>query len=175
LGEIALRPLPDFGALGTVVVVVLGAVVVVVTTVVVGEMVVVVSLTIVVVVSGIVVVGSDTVVVVVVVGESSGVSTRFTIGVEAVLFVFTKRAFTSLGARAGFIDRTRAASPATCGDAIEVPEMVLVAVLPEIHAEVICEPGAHMSTHDPKFEYEARESRLSMAPIVMAPGTRAGE
>ena len=35
-----------------------------------------------------------------------------------------------------------AATAATCGAAIEVPLMVLVAVDPPIHAEVIAEPGA---------------------------------
>jgi hypothetical protein len=70
---------------------------------------------------------------------------------------------------------TRAASPATCGDAIDVPEIVLDAEVLEIHAEVICVPGAHMSTQDPKFEYEARASRTSVAPMVIAAGTRAGE
>jgi hypothetical protein len=32
-----------------------------------------------------------------------------------------------------------------------------------------------MSTQDPKFEYEARASRTSVAPMVIAAGTRAGE
>ena len=154
-----MRPLPDFGDLGTVdggtvvvvapgavVVVVRGIVVVVVTT----EVVVVLSTIVVVVVSITVVVLSGTVVVVV--GVSSGVSTRLTIGVADVLFFCTRRVLTSVGVSAGFIERTRAAKPATWGDAIEVPEMVFVAVLPEIQAEVICEPGAHMSTHEPKFE-----------------------
>ena len=43
----------------------------------------------------------------------------------------------------------RAASPATCGEAIEVPEIVRVADEPPIHADVILEPGAQRSTHDP--------------------------
>lgn len=152
-----MRPLPDFGDLGTVdggtvVVVAPGAVVVVV-----RGIVVVVSITVVVVSTIVVVVVSITVVVlsgtvVVVVGVSSGVSTRLTIGVADVLFFCTRRVLTSVGVSAGFIERTRAAKPATWGDAIEVPEIVFVAVLPEIQAEVICEPGAHMSTHEPKFE-----------------------
>ena len=52
----------------------------------------------------------------------------------------------------------RAASPATWGAAIDVPEIVRVDVEPEIHAEVMPEPGAYMSTQLPKFEYEARLS-----------------
>jgi len=42
-----------------------------------------------------------------------------------------------------------AATPATCGDAIEVPEIELVAVSDVYHAEVIEEPGAKMSTQVP--------------------------
>ena len=45
--------------------------------------------------------------------------------------------------------RYRAATPATCGVAIDVPLMVLVAVLLLIHAEVMPTPGAKMSTHVP--------------------------
>lgn len=47
---------------------------------------------------------------------------------------------------------TRAATPATCGDAIEVPEIVFVADPLEFHADVIDDPGAKMSRHLPKFE-----------------------
>ena len=43
----------------------------------------------------------------------------------------------------------RAASPATCGEAIEVPEMVRVADEPPIHADVMFVPGAQRSTQDP--------------------------
>ena len=46
----------------------------------------------------------------------------------------------------------RAANPATCGAAIEVPEIVRVAEAPEIQADVIPVPGAYISTHPPKFE-----------------------
>ena len=69
----------------------------------------------------------------------------------------------------------RAARPATCGAAIDVPEMVRVAVDPEIHAEVMLLPGAYMSTQRPKLEYEACASLFSVAPIVKAEGARAGE
>lgn len=104
--------------------------------------------TMVVVDSGIVVAGA----VVVVTGVSPGSSTRLTIGVVAALFFCTRRVRISETDSDGFIDNRRAARPATCGDAIEVPEIVRVALAPPIHDEVICEPGAHMSTHDPVFE-----------------------
>ena len=48
-----------------------------------------------------------------------------------------------------FADSTSAAAPATCGDAIEVPLIELVAVSLVRHAEVIDEPGAKMSTQEP--------------------------
>ncbi len=46
----------------------------------------------------------------------------------------------------------KAAMPATCGDAIDVPELVFVAVFDVYHAEVMFDPGAKTSTHEPKFE-----------------------
>jgi hypothetical protein len=48
--------------------------------------------------------------------------------------------------------RISAATPATCGDAIDVPEMVFTALEPVCHAEVIDDPGAKISRHFPKFE-----------------------
>jgi len=45
-----------------------------------------------------------------------------------------------------------AARPATCGHAIEVPEIILVALLLVNQEDVIDWPGAKMSTHDPAFE-----------------------
>jgi hypothetical protein len=42
-----------------------------------------------------------------------------------------------------------AATPATCGAAIDVPDMTLVAVVLPIHAEVMLEPGANTSTQRP--------------------------
>jgi hypothetical protein len=45
-----------------------------------------------------------------------------------------------------------AATPATCGDAIEVPDICAVAVVLEIPAEMMDEPGAKISIHAPKFE-----------------------
>ena len=43
----------------------------------------------------------------------------------------------------------KAATPATCGEAIEVPEIVLVALFDVYQEEVMFEPGANTSTHDP--------------------------
>ena len=65
-----------------------------------------------------------------------------------------------------------AAAPATCGDAIEVPLIVLVP--PVYQAEVIDEPGAKMSRHDPKLENDERVSLLVVEPTVITRGSRAG-
>ena len=46
-------------------------------------------------------------------------------------------------------ERTRAAAPATCGEAIEVPEIVFTAELEVLQADVIPEPGAKMSRQLP--------------------------
>ena len=45
--------------------------------------------------------------------------------------------------------RKSAATPATCGLAIEVPLIVLVSLSLPIQAEVISEPGAKTSTQEP--------------------------
>ena len=71
--------------------------------------------------------------------------------------------------------RNRAATPVTCGVAIDVPLIVLVAVLLVDHADVMLEPGAKMSTTLPKFEKDDRASLIVVAPTVMAVLTRAGE
>ena len=42
-----------------------------------------------------------------------------------------------------------AATPATCGDAIDVPLIVLVARVDVYQADVMLEPGAKMSRHVP--------------------------
>jgi hypothetical protein len=49
----------------------------------------------------------------------------------------------------GAISKPSATTPATCGDAIEVPEIVFDAVVDVYHAEVMLDPGANTSTHDP--------------------------
>jgi hypothetical protein len=71
--------------------------------------------------------------------------------------------------------RNRAATPATCGVAIDVPLIVLVAVLLVNHAEVMLDPGAKMSTTLPKFENEERASLIVLDPTVIASVTRAGD
>ena len=69
----------------------------------------------------------------------------------------------------------RAIPPATCGDAIEVPEIVATALFFPIHDEVMPTPGAIISTQDPVLLNDATESALVLAATVMAFGTRAGE
>jgi hypothetical protein len=68
-----------------------------------------------------------------------------------------------------------AAIPATCGDAILVPLIVLVAVVDVCHAAVMEEPGANKSRHVPKFEKDDRASELVVDPTVIALGSAAGE
>src|SRR5262245_61056389 len=58
---------------------------------------------------------------------------------------------------------------------MDVPLMVLVAVLLVAQADVMLEPGAKMSRQVPKFENEDRASVLVVEPTVMAAPTRAGE
>jgi hypothetical protein len=61
-------------------------------------------------------------------------------------------------------ERYRAATPATCGVAIDVPLMVLVAVSLVFHVEVMLEPGAKTSTQVPKFENDERASVVVVDP-----------
>ncbi len=75
----------------------------------------------------------------------------------------------------GFASRYKAAAPTTCGVAMDVPLMVLVAVLLPIHAEVMFTPGARILTHDPKFEKEAQPSLMVVAPVVIAVGVLDGD
>jgi hypothetical protein len=72
-------------------------------------------------------------------------------------------------------DRISAATPAACGEAIDVPLMVLVAVFDPIHDEVMPTPGANRSRQLPKLLNEARASFCPVAPRVIAAGVRAGE
>ena len=71
--------------------------------------------------------------------------------------------------------RYSAAAPATCGDAIEVPLIVFVAVSEEYQAEVMPDPGAKRSTQLPMFENDERASLEVLAPTVRAAGTRPGD
>ena len=56
---------------------------------------------------------------------------------------------TALGEAPGLFCRYRAATPATWGEAIEVPLMVFVALLLVYQAEVMFEPGANRSRQLP--------------------------
>ena len=56
---------------------------------------------------------------------------------------------TAEGVALGLAFNAKAAIPATCGLAIEVPLMVLLAVALVYQADVILEPGANTSTHEP--------------------------
>src|SRR5688500_7331956 len=64
----------------------------------------------------------------------------------------TKASRTCCGDAPGLPARTSAAAPATCGDAIDVPLIVFVAVSPVLHADVMPTPGANTSVHVPQFE-----------------------
>src|ERR1044071_637766 len=68
-----------------------------------------------------------------------------------------------------------AATPATCGEAIEVPLNVAVAVSELKYDDRIPEPGAKMSRHVPKFENEERASLVVVEPTVIAFAARAGD
>ena len=59
---------------------------------------------------------------------------------------------TAAGVNPGVTSSKSAAAPATCGVAIDVPDNDRRAVGEEVPAETIAEPGAKISTHDPKFE-----------------------
>lgn len=82
---------------------------------------------------------------------------------------------TVAGEAPGFVSRNSAATPATCGAAIDVPEIVFVAVSLVFQAEVMLEPGAKISRQVPKFEKDERASVLVVEPTVIALATRAGE
>ena len=79
-------------------------------------------------------------------------------GVDATSAAAWIAASTSAGVAAGSVWRKRAATPATCGAACEVPEKVLVAVSFAMPAERMLTPGAKRSRQVPKFEKLARAS-----------------
>ena len=83
----------------------------------------------------------------------------------------------------GLAARNAAATPATCGEAIDVPLMVVVP--PVSQSDVMLAPGANRSTQEPKFENDDRASDtgvdgsagLTYVPVdatVDAAGARAG-
>ena len=65
--------------------------------------------------------------------------------------------------------------PAICGDAMLVPEMVLVADVDPIQSEMTSTPGPKMSTTGPKLEKEALLSLRSVAPTVQTAGAEEGD
>ena len=75
-----------------------------------------------------------------------------------------KRAFTSSGVASGLSSKYNAATPATCGAAMDVPLMVLIALSFVYHVDSISTPGANIETQPPKLLKEARRSLLSVAP-----------
>jgi hypothetical protein len=80
-------------------------------------------------------------------------------------------AVTVAGEALGFVSRNNAATPVTCGVAIDVPEIMLVAVSLVFHDDVMSLPGAKMSTQVPKFENEDRASLVVVQPTVIALAT----
>lgn len=82
---------------------------------------------------------------------------------------------TCAGVRVGAMPNMFATTPATCGAAIEVPDLLEVAVGPVIPAEMMCMPGAKMSTHEPRFEKSANASVEVVAPTVIAEAALDGE
>jgi hypothetical protein len=82
---------------------------------------------------------------------------------------------TVAGEAPGFVSRKSAATPATCGVAIDVPDIVFVAVSLVFQDEVILDPGANMSTQVPKFENDERASVVVVDATVIALATRAGD
>jgi hypothetical protein len=92
-------------------------------------------------------------------------------GVELLMIA----AATVAGEAVGFVSRNNAATPATCGVAIDVPEIVFVAVSLVFHDDVMPLPGAKISRHVPKFENDERASLVVVDPTVIALATRAGD
>jgi len=87
----------------------------------------------------------------------------------------TSRRETCSGVSAGSSPSSSAAAPATCGEAIDVPDSSSVAVSPVYQSETMSTPGANRSTHEPRLENEARLSSRPDAATVSAAGSRAGE
>jgi hypothetical protein len=92
-----------------------------------------------------------------------------------VVELLTSAFVTVAGDAVGLPCRYSAAAPATCGEAIDVPLMVFVAVLLVYHAEVIEAARREDVEALPKLEYDARASVLVVAPTVIALAARAGE
>src|SRR5688572_13505418 len=89
--------------------------------------------------------------------------------------LFSTASSTSPGAATLFATRCRAARPAACAEAADVPLMLLTATSLLLHAEVRFTPGALMSTQGPQFVNAARLLLLSVAATVIAAGVDPGE
>ena len=81
---------------------------------------------------------------------------------------------TAAGPAPGAACSSSAAAPATCGVAIEVPDMVASPVSLAYEADTIAAPGANAATHAPMLENEASASVFVVAPTVIACGADAG-
>lgn len=101
-----------------------------------------------------------------------GFRTWFLVASEINLFL------TVIGFEPGNTERYRAAMPVTCGAAMEVPLMTLVAVSVVCQEERTLTPGANRSRHPPQLLpqllYEALESLGPVAPTVIALNVAAG-
>src|SRR5215813_13364768 len=86
--------------------------------------------------------------------------------------LFTIVSRTCCGVKLGFWATIKAATPVTCGAAIEVPLSDRVAVSSVRYDERMFTPGANRSTQVPTLENDARLSPMSVAPTVIAAGTR---
>ena len=84
---------------------------------------------------------------------------------------FTRPSRTCCGVAAGLAARNSAAAPATCGVAIEVPLIVLVAVSLVFHDDVMPTPGAKMSS----ARAEVRERGTGVVDVGGVDGDRFGE
>ncbi len=82
---------------------------------------------------------------------------------------------TSPGVAFGWPSRYSAATPALWGADIEVPVISTLSLSPPFPADTMDTPGAYQSTHAPQFEKYGLVSVRSVAPVVIASATRAGE
>jgi hypothetical protein len=89
--------------------------------------------------------------------------------------IVRRREDTSEGESDGNTESSTAAAPATCGVAIDVPDIVADAEFDEIPAERTLTPGAKISTQEPKLEKEARASLAETAATVSAAAALAGD
>ena len=82
---------------------------------------------------------------------------------------------TAAALKSGRKDRIWAAAPETCGQAIEVPLSMVVAVSDCTQAPMMLDPGAKMSTQEPSLENPERSSDDVVEPTVTAASAEAGE